>query len=121
MAAFYTPNCIHICRPMFRTISNQASTGLLMPAEAAFNFQLRTQPIGQGFEEAGVVASIDQHSLGQRAHGPISFLRTFLQFHPENFLDQKTEAELAKTEQTGRQHRIEDGVWDEFVMLAEEA
>src|SRR3954470_16384463 len=117
MAAFYTPNCIHICRPMFRTISNQASTGLLMPAEAAFSFQLRTEPISQRFEEAGIVASIDQHSLGQRAHGPIGFLRTFFQFYPKNFFNQKTEAELAKTEQTGRQHRIEDGVRDEFVML----
>jgi len=76
--------------------------------------------IGERLEVVRIVAGVAFHALGQRAQGPVGFLRAFLELHTEIFLHQMAQAELAQAKQSRCKHGIENGFGDELVMFAQQ-
>jgi len=106
--AFDAPDQIRIGRLDLRTGGHQTSAGFAEPLQASFPLQLGFQEIRQRLEVKRVVARIGLHADRQRPARPIGFLGAFLQRHSQMPGDQRGQAQLLQTQQSGSLHRVED-------------
>jgi hypothetical protein len=91
-----------------------------VPIQPAFGFQFGSELIRERLKIVGIVAGVALHPLGERPHGPIGFLGAFFELNTQVGLHQVAQAELAQSEQPGRQHGIEDGAGNELVVFAKQ-
>src|SRR5689334_17722801 len=87
-AAFDPPNLIWIGRAYDGALFDQPLTRLGVPFETAFALKLLPQNIRQRLEEARVIARVFLHARRERTARPIRLLRSLLQFHSEESMDQ---------------------------------
>ena len=91
-----------------------------MPGKAALRFEFSRKFVREGFKVVSIISGIPLHALGQGPQSPICLLSPLLKLCPQVGFNQTAEAELPHTKQPRRQHGIENGARDEFVMFLQQ-